>query len=68
MWQIASATGWSVDYILDGVNYQTLMLMLSDAPRYVRKKQGDGNEVPKTGRSAEDEANDIVGFFQSKLE
>ena len=36
VWQIASATGWSVDYILDGVNYQTLILMLSDAPRYVR--------------------------------
>ncbi len=29
-------TGWSVDYILDGVNYQTLIMMLSDAPRYVR--------------------------------
>ena len=67
MWQIASATGWSVDYILDGVNYQTLILMLSDAPRYVRKKQGDGNGVPNPERSTEDEANDIVGFFQSKL-
>jgi len=43
VWQIASATGWSVDYILDGVNYQTLIMMLSDAPRYVRKKQGGGN-------------------------
>ena len=32
--------------------------MLSDAPRYVRKK----NE-----QSAEDEAQDIVGFFQSNL-
>jgi hypothetical protein len=57
-----------VDYILDGVNYQTLILMLSDAPRYVRKKQGGGNGVPSPERSAEDEANDIVGFFQSKLE
>lgn len=68
MWQIASATGWSVDYILDGVNWQTLILMLSDAPRYVRKKQGGGNGVPSPERSTEDEANDIVGFFQSKLE
>ena len=68
VWQIASATGWSVDYILDGVNYQTLILMLSDAPRYMRKKQGGGNGVPSPERSAEDEANDIVGFFQSKLE
>ena len=36
MWQIASATGWSVDYILNKVNYQTLIMMLSDAPRYIR--------------------------------
>lgn len=34
VWQIASATGWSVDYILNKVNYQTLIMMLSDAPRY----------------------------------
>jgi len=38
VWQIASATGWSVDYILNGVNYQTLIMMLSDAPRYVDSK------------------------------
>lgn len=61
MWQIASATGWSVDYILNGVNYQTLLMMLSDAPRYVRKAK-KGEE-----RSAEKEAADIAGFFQSKL-
>ena len=59
MWQIASATGWSVDYILNKVNYQTLIMMLADAPRYVRRK--------KEEKSAEEEANDIVGFFQSNL-
>lgn len=68
MWQIASATGWSVDYILDGVNWQTLIMMLSDAPRYVRQKKGKGNGRSQSERSAEDEADDIVGFFQSKLE
>lgn len=68
MWQIASATGWSVDYILDGVNWQTLIVMLSDAPRYVRQKQNSGDYNSQSGRSAENEANDIVGFFQSKLE
>lgn len=61
MWQIASATGWSVDYILNGVNYQTLIMMLSDAPRYVRKKKKSGEQ------SAEAEAAGIAGFFQSKL-
>lgn len=59
VWQIADATGWSVDYILEGVNYQTLIMMLSDAPRYVRKK--------KEEMSAEEEAAGIVGFFQSNL-
>ena len=37
IWNIASATGWTVEYILEKVNYQTLILMLSDAPRYVRE-------------------------------
>ena len=43
-----------MDYILDGVNYQTLILMLSDAPRYVRKKQGGGNDDSRPEHSAED--------------
>lgn len=47
-----------MDYILNGVNYQTLIMMLSDAPRYVREK---------TEKSAEDEALAITGFYQSKL-
>jgi hypothetical protein len=68
VWQIATATGWSVDYILNGVNYQTLIMMLGDAPRYVRQKQGSGNHDSRPESSAEDEANDIVGFFQSRLE
>ncbi len=63
MWQVASATGWSVDYILHGVNYQTLIMMLCDAPRYVRRKAGK----PGSGRTAEAEAGEIAGFFQSKL-
>lgn len=56
MWQVCAATGWSVDYVLWGVNYQTLILMLSDAPRYERK--------PKDGA---DDRDDIAGFFQSQL-
>ncbi|UVS46951.1 hypothetical protein NXW99_16595 [Bacteroides faecis] len=68
MWQIASATGWSVDYILNKVNYQTLIMMLSDAPRYVRDKSGSSG--PADERSAEDEADGIVGFFskQAKID
>ena len=69
VWQIATATGWSVDYILDGVNYQTSIMMLSDAPRYKRKKSGTsgGTGTSGAGRSVEEEAGDIVGFFQSRL-
>ena len=56
---MADATGWKVKYILEGVNFQTLIMMLADAPRYIRKKLEE--------KSAEDEAADIVGFFQSNL-
>ena len=35
-------------------------MMLADAPRYVDEKK-------KENHSAEDEAADIVGFFQSQL-
>ena len=61
IWQIASATGWSVEYILKGVNYQTLIMMLSDAPRYIDSKEN------KTEKTEEEEAEYIVGFFQSNL-
>ena len=47
--------------MLNGVNYQTLIMMLADAPRYVDVK------TKKENQSAEDEASDIVGFFQSQL-
>lgn len=49
-------------YILYGVNYQTLIMMLSDAPRYVRKRKSR-----PAGKTAEEEAADIAGFFQSQL-
>jgi hypothetical protein len=65
VWQIASATGWSVDYILNKVNYQTLIMMLSDAPRYIRDKSGSSG--PADERSAEDEADGIVGFFLKQV-
>lgn len=52
-----------MDYILHGVNYQTLIMMLCDAPRYVKKRAGRR----KDSQTAEEEAADIAGFFQSKL-
>ncbi|MGP1436279.1 MAG: hypothetical protein ACTTKN_06585 [Phocaeicola sp.] len=61
MWQIAAATGWSVKYILWGVNYQTLRMMLADAPHYDMdkdKKHPAGKKSPKS----------LAGFFQSRLQ
>lgn len=41
-------------------------MMLSDAPRYVRRKvKGTGGSSSTV--SAEDEANEIAGYFRSKL-
>jgi len=37
--QIARDTGWSVNYIMRGVNYPCLMLMWSDVSRYVEPRQ-----------------------------
>lgn len=57
-----------MDYILNGVNYQTLIMMLSDAPRYVsgaEKKEESKNDT--TEQAMEDEAAAIVGAFRSKL-
>lgn len=60
IWQIANATGWSNEYILNGVNYQTLMLMLADAPRYIRKTEAQKPEERVT--------DDVADFFQSNLQ
>lgn len=62
-----------MQYILRGVNYQTLVMMLHDAPKYVRRSvadskvpQGDGGGIDP--ESAAREAGDIVNFYQSNLE
>lgn len=66
IWQVADATGWSVDYILNKVNYQTLIMMLSDAPRY--RSCGNGRASRRTtGTTAEEEAREVEGFFRSNL-
>lgn len=48
LWQIATATGWSVHYILWRVNYQTLMMMLADAPRYLSKSEREKKDKART--------------------
>lgn len=34
IWSIAQATGWSVNYILWGLSWANIQMMLADAPRY----------------------------------
>lgn len=70
MWQLAEATGWSVDYILHRVNYQTLVMMLSDAPRYRSAGESGRNGHRASGGAeltAEEEAAQVAGLFASSL-
>ena len=69
VWQIAEATGWTVDYIMWGVNYQTLLMMLADAPRYIDADQAANlskdnntkrNKQPKNPKP-------LLAFFKRKL-
>lgn len=71
LWQLAQATGWSVDYMLWGVNWETLSLMLADAPRYVKAKadeRGDGGKkgVAPKGKKKRT-AEEILEMFQTRL-
>lgn len=50
-----------MDYILNAVNWQTLIMMLNDAPHFIDRPHKADSRTP------EEEATDIVGFFQSKL-
>lgn len=61
-----------MDYILHRVNYQTLVMMLSDAPRY--RSAGEGERVRNGHRAAggaeltaEEEAAQVAGLFASSL-
>lgn len=65
IWQVADATGWSVDYILNKVNYQTLIMMLSDAPRYMSDNKR--SKTLPTGLTAEAEAAEVANIFKSNL-
>ena len=69
VWQIAEATGWTVDYIMWGVNYQTLLMMLADAPRYIDADQAatlSKNNNTKDNKTTR-EPKTVIGFFQSRL-
>jgi hypothetical protein len=60
IWQIASQTGWSVHRILWRVPYAMLLLMMSDAPRYLTADELKRREMKMKGQS-------LFGFFQTML-
>ena len=67
IWQIATATGWSMRDIMWKINYPALRMMLADAPHY--EKQESGTQDRKTGnrKTGGRKGKDAVGFFQSML-
>lgn len=67
IWQVADATGWSVNYILNKVNYQTLIMMLSDAPRYVGDKKKTSSKKGTEYLTPEAEAAEVANIFVSNL-
>jgi hypothetical protein len=59
IWQIATQTGWTVHRILWRTPYAMLMLMMSDAPRYVTAE-----ELKKKRKNVN---GGVLGFFQTML-
>lgn len=61
LWQIATATGWSVHYIMWKLPYSTIRLMLADAPGY-KTSTSTKNKSGKRGK------NNTLAAFQSRLQ
>lgn len=72
--QIARDTGWSMKYIMRGVNYPTLMLMWQDYPRHVDGRKKTTLELFREMEAEEDKAAsgkkgvDPLVFFQQLVE
>lgn len=70
VWQVATATGWSIDYILWKVPYPMLLLMAKDAPRYVsveEQKKRQYKEMMKKIQKESAVGQDPVAFFQTHI-
>lgn len=69
--QIARDTGWSIRYILHGVNYPTLMLMWRDCPRHIparRKTPAELSREMSTRSDGTPENMSPLEFFRSMEE
>nr|WP_302830029.1 hypothetical protein [uncultured Bacteroides sp.] len=70
VWQVATATGWSIDYILWKVPYPMLLLMAKDAPRYVsaeERKKRKYKEMMKKMQKKNEVCKNPVAFFQTYI-
>ena len=64
LWQVASATGWSLRYIMLKVNYQTLVMMAADQPHYV-----DAETIERqTKKQKHKGKRNALAYFQSRLQ
>lgn len=50
--QICFETGWSVDYLMNGINYVMLTMMLADSPHWVPGKEKSITHQPNTNNKA----------------
>lgn len=69
VWQVATATGWSLRYILWQVPYPLLLLMAQDAPRYISPEEQQRRNMMKMIKNQKKvpEATDPVAFFQTHI-
>lgn len=66
LFQIVSATGWTMHRILWRVDYLTLRLMLMDQPRYISAEE-QKRATKGGGRAAADDGSDIAAAFKAQL-
>lgn len=71
VWQIATATGWSLHYILWKVPYTTLLAMTSDTPRYISAEEAQKRKFTKNdGRTRKRRTGQPLtrsAFFQTHI-
>lgn len=68
VWQIATATGWSINRILWKIPYPTLMLMIKDIPRYVTEEnKNPGQRKNRNTNKQKTKGQSALDFFQTRL-
>jgi len=57
IWSICEATGWTYQYVLDGVSWINIKMMLADAPKYISKPREKAKEI-----TTSEELDDFLGL------